>query len=207
MSCISKGIDVSYAQGIINWDKLKGKIDFAIIRAGYGQNNIDKQFVRNISECNRLGIPCGVYWYSYAYTPAMAAQEAAYCLTAIKPYKLNMPVCFDFEYDSVAYTKGKGVNVTKALATSLVTAFCTAIEQGGHWAANYANADYLSRYFDTSLLARFDLWDAGYYTSYNLNNPPHTCGMWQYSSSGKFNGINGNVDCNVTYKDYKSLIK
>ena len=66
-----KGIDVSEHQGTIDWNQVKGNIDFAILRAGYGNNNIDKQFIRNICECNRLGIPVGIYWFSYAYTIAI----------------------------------------------------------------------------------------------------------------------------------------
>ncbi len=67
-----KGIDVSEHQGAIDWSQAENEIAFAIIRAGYGQNNIDKQFVNNITECNRRGIPCGVYWFSYARRAEMA---------------------------------------------------------------------------------------------------------------------------------------
>ena len=61
---IHKGIDVSKWQGEINWNLAKHDIDFAILRAGYGQNNIDEQFIRNANECTRLNIPFGVYWFS-----------------------------------------------------------------------------------------------------------------------------------------------
>lgn len=84
---IAKGIDVSYAQGVIDWDRVKasGKVDFAILRAGYGKESsqVDDQFERNYSECKRLNIPCGAYWYSYATTANEAIQEAAVCLETL----------------------------------------------------------------------------------------------------------------------------
>ena len=99
-----KGIDISAWQGKPDFEKVKASgVEFVIIRAGYGANNIDKQFVRNISECNRLGIPCGVYWFSYALTAEQAAQEARYCLAAVKPYRLEYPIFFDLEYDTITY--------------------------------------------------------------------------------------------------------
>ena len=73
-----KGIDVSKWQGSVDWQAVKDDgIEFAMLRAGYGQGNIDPQFERNASECTRLGIPFGVYWFSYAYTPEMARREAS----------------------------------------------------------------------------------------------------------------------------------
>lgn len=202
-----KYIDVSNHQGTIDWEKVKAAgIDGAIIRAGYGRNNIDKQFIRNISECNRLGIPCGVYWFSYAYTAAMAKKEAEYCLAAIKPYRVELPVCFDFEYDSAVYAKKQGVDVSKSLATALVHAFCGAVEDAGYYAMNYANPDYLSRYFDSTVL-QYDLWLAWYKSNPDLTTPPREgAGIWQYTSTGAVDGISGNVDTNVAYKDYQSII-
>lgn len=203
---MKKGIDVSKHQGTIDWEKVKAAgVQFAMIRAGYGQNNIDAQFKRNISECNRLGIPCGVYWFSYAYTEAMAKKEAQYCLAAIKPYKLDYPVVFDFEYDSVSYAEKKGVKITKTLASKIVQAFCSAVEAAGYYAMNYANADYLSNYFDAGVKKDYDLWLAKWPNSPDLTTPP-TCGIWQYSSTGKVNGIFGNVDMNAAYKDYPAMI-
>ena len=104
-----KYIDVSEHQGVIDWEKVKDNVDGVIIRAGYGRGNADKQFVRNITECNRLGIPCGVYWFSYAYNPDMARNEAKYCLDAIKPYRVELPVAYDFEYDSVTNAQRNGI--------------------------------------------------------------------------------------------------
>lgn len=201
---MKKGIDVSKWQGVIDWEKVKADgIQFVIIRAGYGKNNIDEYFERNISECNRLGIPCGVYWFSYAYNEEMARQEAQYCLEAIKPYKVEYPVCFDFEYDSVDYAKKKGVIITKALATKIADAFLSEIESAGYYAMNYANKDYLKNMFDMDNLKKYDLW----YAYWSSENDRKDAGIWQYTSSGRVNGITGRVDMNIAYKDYPSIIR
>lgn len=203
---MQKGIDVSKHQGVIDWEQVKASgVQFAMIRAGYGANDIDAQFERNISECNRLGIPCGVYWFSYAYTEDMARKEAAYCLAAIKHYKLDYPVAFDFEYDSVAYAAKKGMTMTKNLASAIVTAFCEAIEAAGYYVVNYANQDYLTSYFNTNVKQAYDLWLAQWPKSPDLSAPP-ACGIWQYSSTGSVSGISGNVDLNAAYKDYPAII-
>lgn len=99
---ICNGIDVSYHQAKIDWNKVKTSgVKFAILRAGLGKSTIDKQFIRNITECNRLEIPVGVYWFSYALNTEQAAGEAAACLKAITPGLFclrsrkpdTMPVC------------------------------------------------------------------------------------------------------------------
>ena len=210
-----KYIDISTFQGVVDFEKLKGQVDGVIIRAGYGQNNIDAQFKRNISECNRLGIPCGVYWFSYAYTEELARKEAEYCLAAIKPYRVELPVCFDFEYDSVEKAQKNGVGVGKTLATAMCHAFCSTIEAAGYYAMNYTNKDYLNRYFDKSTL-RYDIWMAVWPTNpdaakppivYDAQGKPKPVGIWQYSSKGSVDGIAGNVDMDWAYKDYPAIIK
>jgi len=202
-----KYIDISKYQGDVDFEKVKDHVDGVIIRAGYGQNNIVSKFIRNISECNHLGIPCGVYWFSYAYTEELARKEAEYCLAAIKPYRVELPVCFDFEYDSVDKAqKNYGVGIGKTLATALCHAFCGTIEAAGYYAMNYTNKDYLNRYFDESTL-RYDLWLAAWLTKPDPKNPPRKdVGIWQYSSKGSVPGINGNVDMNECYRDFPAEI-
>ncbi|HHD2882938.1 TPA: GH25 family lysozyme, partial [Clostridium perfringens] len=114
-----KGIDVSEHQGRIDWERVKGNIDFAILRAGYGRNNIDKQFIRNIEECNRLCIPVGIYWFSYAWNTEMARNEARYVLEAIKGYRVDYPISYDLEYDTLNYASKNGVTIGKRLATDM----------------------------------------------------------------------------------------
>lgn len=205
---MKKYIDVSEHNGDIDWERVKGSIDGAILRAGYGKGNADKKFTRNAAECNRLGIPCGAYWFSYALTPEMAAAEAKALLEAVKPYRMELPLAFDFEYDSVRVAARNGVTITKELASNMVRAFCEAIEGGGYWALNYGNPDYLARYFDEAVPLRFGVWLASWPGgSPDLNSPPRKCAIWQYTSKGKVDGIAGNVDMNVSYTDFADMLK
>lgn len=199
------GIDVSKWNGNIDWKKVKDSgIDFAMIRAGYGQNMIDSCFEKNISECNKVGLPCGAYWFSYAYTTTMAKKEASYILEAVKPYKLEYPIAYDFEYDSVDYAKRNGVKITKQIATALLEAFCGEIEKAKYYCLNYSNIDYLNNYFDASVQKKYGLWLA----QWNNNaEPSRTCQIWQYSEKGIVNGINGTVDMNRCYVDFPAIIK
>ena len=198
-----KGIDVSEWQKVIDWNKVKEEIDFAIIRLGYGNGNQDKYAERNITEMNRLGIPYGVYWFSYAYTEDMAKNEAKKAIAILKKLgaKLSYPVYFDWEYDSRNYAEKNGVKVGKDLLCKMATAFCEEIEAAGMYAGIYANPDYIKNHFGNEIFKRFDLWVAHYAksTSYKAN-------MWQYSSDGKVTGISGNVDMNRCVVDYPKII-
>ena len=197
------GIDVSRFQGQIDWEQVT--TDFVIIRAGFGAGTLDPQFERNITECNRLGIPCGVYWFSYALSPQAAAEEARRCLDAVRPYRLEYPVCFDYEYDSVLYARRNGVEVTQRLATDLVKAFCGTVQELGYYAMYYANADFLQNIFYPAELIEYDLW----YARYREGETPgrENVGIWQYSDIGRMPGIIGNVDLNRGYRDYPAIIR
>lgn len=200
-----RGIDVSKHQGVIDWQRVKASgIAFAMIRAGYGAGTIDPRAHRNLSECNRLGLPCGAYWFSYAYTEEMARREAEACLAAVAPYRLDYPIAFDLEYDSVARAARAGVTVTRALASRIARTFCETIEAAGHYVLNYSNRDFLGRYFDEDVQARYDLWLAQWPKEPDLARPPE-CGIWQYASTGRVPGIDGDVDLDVAYRDYPAL--
>lgn len=204
-----KGIDVSEWQGTIDWDKVKAAgIEFAMIKAGSGRNRVDPEFKRNISECNRLGIPCGVYWFSYAYTEAMAIREAEYALAAVEPYKLDYPIAFDYESDSVEYAKKNGVEPDKAHVTALAYAFCGRIEQAKYYAMIYTNPSYLSKYFDSYIPKNYDIWLAQWPSKPDPSSKPSQAGgIWQYTNSGSVDGISVRVDMDAAYYDYPSIIK
>lgn len=203
-----KYLDVSVYQGVIDWEKVKPNIDGVIIRAGYGQSAIDKQFERNAKECNRLGIPCGAYWFSYAYTVDMAKKEAQKLIEVVKPYKMNLPLAFDFEYDSVKNASSHGVKVTKDLATKMAYEFCKTIEEAGYWCLNYSNPDFLKNYFDESITERFGLWLAQYPsgTPDLTKKPRPDCQIWQWGTS-TIPGITGKVDTNESYVNFYKIIK
>ena len=204
-----RGIDVSEWQKTIDWEKVKAAgIDFAMIKAGSGRNRIDPQFKYNISECNRLGIPCGIYWFSYAYTEAMAIREAEYALAAVEPYKLDYPIAFDWEGDSANYAAKNGVTVTKTLASAMARAFCKRLEQAKYYAMVYTNPSYLATYFDNDIPKQYDIWLAQWPTNPDPNSKPAQAGgIWQYTSSGSVNGISGRVDMNAAYYNYPDIIE
>ena len=194
-------IDVSEHNGTINWEEVKKHIDGAIIRCGYGMdqtNQDDKQWARNAAECERLGIPYGVYLYSYATNAEKAKSEAQHVLRLIKGRKLSYPVYFDME------EKG-----TESVAVENAKIFGDMIEEAGYWCGVYYNKDWHNRVVKGQL-DRFTLWGA----SYGSNNgqvqenykPNFGEDIWQYSSTGKVLGISGNVDVNVCYRDFPAEI-
>lgn len=197
------GIDVSEFQGRVDWDRVrKAGIQFAMLRAGYGAGSIDGEFRRNAEECNRVGIPFGVYWFSYAYTREMAKKEADYCIDAIREYEVNYPVCYDFEYASVNYAAERGVNVTRTLATEITEEFCRRVEELGYFAMYYSNLDYMRRMFEQKLKDKYSLWYAQY------SQDPCVSGMaiWQYSDMGRVDGVSGNVDMDIALYDLAKVI-
>lgn len=193
-----KGIDVSKHQGKIDWKKVKASgVQFVIIRAGYGQNNIDDRFKEYIKNALAVGLKVGVYWFSYAYTTSMAKKEAEYCLSAVKGYDIKLPIFFDWEYDSMEYAKKHGVICTKDLITSMSVTFCNEIKKAGYIAGYYENPDYIANHIYQDKLKGFDFWLAHYTTKKSM-----ACDIWQYSDKGKIDGIAGAVDMNYCYKDY-----
>ena len=193
-----KGIDVSEHQGSIDWNQVKASgAQFAMIRGGYGRNNVDKYFHANAKGATAAGIPIGMYWFSYALNVDMAKNEAKYAVTLAKQYKITWPIAYDLEYDTVSYAAKNGVTITKDMATQMAKAFCEEIEASGYIPMNYTNPDYLNRYFDRSQLP-YDTWLAQYASQPSISD----MSIWQYSSSGSVPGISGRCDMNYAYKDY-----
>ena len=194
-----KGIDVSVHNGSINWAKVKESVDFVLIRAGYSTQT-DAMFLHNSAECQRLGIPYGVYWFSYAISKGDAVKEAKKCLSDISGLNITYPVCFDFEYDSDNYYyKKTGKTMTANERAEIADAFLSEIKKVGYTACIYTNVDYLNKGF-AKVAEKYDLWLA----HWGVSKPSKSCAIWQSSDSGKINGISGFVDIDYCYKDYTS---
>ena len=193
------GIDVSYANGQIDWKKVKPHIDFCMIRAGFGSKTLDSKFKENIEACTNLNIPFGVYWFSYALNEKMAKQEAKKCLAAVKPYKLSCPIAFDFEYDSLKYAEKQGVTISASKMCSIACAFLDEILANGYNVLLYTNADFWYNKGFKNLGDRYPIWCA----SWKSEKPAIFCSMWQDSSEARIEGINGPVDTDVSYTVYK----
>lgn len=190
-----KGIDVSKYQGNINFKKVKNAgIDFAIIRIGYGryESQKDSKFENNYEGFTNQNIPVGVYLYSYAKSIADAKKEAEVTLKWLNGRKLNLPVYYDIEDKSQT-------NLGKNTLTNMCITFCDVIEKAGYSAGVYANKYWFTTYLDNSKLSdKYTIWVAQYN---NTNTYGGKYDMWQYTSSGKVNGISGNVDMNILYKN------
>ena len=199
-----KGLDVSEFQGEVDWERVKAAgYKFAMLRAGYGYNTIDKQFRRNASECNRIGLPVGVYWFCYAFSPEKAVQEADGCIDIISEYRLDYPVCYDIEQACADYIVKQGGSFTPALGKNVVKSLCDRIEAKGYYAMFYTNRNFLDTYLGTELSKRYAYWYARYADRFDGTD----CGIWQYTSTGSVPGITGNVDLDLGYTNYPSVIK
>ena len=202
-----KGIDVSSHQGKIDWEKVKAAgIEFAIVRAGYGkyESQIDVMFQKNADDALAAGLHVGAYWFSYALNVEDAKLEAQRFADVLEPYKkrFDFPVYFDYEYDSENYSARNGITPTATLRESLAKAFCDEIQSRGWRAGVYTNNDYLRNRWRFEVLDEWEIWLADY-----TGAPDVECGMQQTSSTGKVNGISGNVDMDTSFVDYPSLIK
>ena len=194
-----KVIDVSYHQGVIDWQKVKkAGVEGAIIRAGYGKGNVDACFKLNVKNAMNAGLNLGIYWFSYATSVEMAKFEAEFCHNTIKEYKqaLNLGVYFDWEYDSMKYATNAGVNCTKELITDMILAFFRRIDELGYKSGYYTNLDFQNNYISITRLKRYKKWFARY-----TDQEQKDCYIWQYSEKGKVNGINGNVDLDIYKTD------
>ena len=196
-----KGIDVSKWNGNINWDKVKSAgINFAIVREGYGKKDprqIDKKFRDNINGAKNAGIHTGIYHYSYADSVEDAINEARFCLENIEGFKLEYPVIIDIE-------DKEQLKLNNRQRTDIVKAFCGEVEKAGYYAMFYCNADWLKNYLiKEELLPKYDLW----FAQWGTNFPSVSCGIWQYSSAGKIDGISGNVDLDMSYKSYPEIMR
>ncbi len=196
-------IDVSKHQGVMNWTAVKNKgIAHAFIRAGYGSSSTQKdpQFERNVSECERLGINWGAYWYSYASSVAEAKTEANIFLSTLKGKKPTMPVAYDIEYEPCILA------LSNATRTEMVKAFLETLENAGYYGILYASQSFIKSYLNYSQLSSYDVWCAQYGSACTC---PMPYGVWQYSSKNPL-GISGygtSLDCNHVYKDYPTIIK
>lgn len=197
---VLKGIDVSYAQGAINWQQVASDgVQFAIIRAayrGYGSGRIvaDNWFTTNIRGAIAAGIKVGVYFFSQAVSEAEGHEEAEFIIDQISGYNVTLPVTIDTEYISGVSARANSLSVP--VRTSAVKGFCQRVVELGYTPMIYASTSWLNHSLDMSQLADVKVWVAQYYDHVTYEGS-YTC--WQYTSSGRVSGINGNVDMNYWY--------
>ena len=194
------GIDVSYHQGgNVDFNKVKneGKKDFVIIRAGYGQNSEDKQFQNNYKKARNAGLNIGAYWYCYAYSASESSKEADKCLSVISGKKFEYPIYYDIEEKSIL---ALGTNVVSEMAET----FCKKLEKKGYFCGLYSSKCHFESFFSNKVKSAYTIWVAQYYNQCTYKGKYK---IWQHSSSGKVSGISGNVDLDISYEDFPSIIK
>lgn len=186
-----KCLDVSYAQGYIDFNKVKSAgYSYVIIRAGYGKEKYqkDEYFEQNYKNAKAAGLKVGAYWYAYATSKSEALKEAETCLYCIKGKSFDLPVYYDVEEWSQAY-------LSKTELTNLIDGFCNKIESSGFSAGVYATNGMYWNIDKTTLKKKYSTWLA----QLNGDFTGITDDVHQYTWTEKVSGITTNVDCNYIY--------
>lgn len=229
---IAHGIDISAHQGRVDWKKVANwrgvhgeKVDFAILRAGYGQGNAGRAepyIHQHIEEAAAEGIDIGLYWFCYALNADEARQEARELIALANKHKgkITYPLVYDLEYDSDDYAKKQGCPLNSRIRTDMIKAFCGECEKAGYYSAFYTNDDYLiNKLYQDELISRFDLWQSAPFSRGKLpglemakNSTVYAfvraeANIWQYYWWGEIPGINGVADLNLAFKDYPGIIR
>ena len=194
-----KGVDVSRYQGAIDWEKVAAAgIDFAFIRLGYrgygsGELALDETFLANATAASAQGIEIGVYFFSQAINEEEAVEEAQMVLDALGGNDIAYPVVFDLE----RVKGGRINNIDRDTLTDICLAFCSTIREGGYEPMIYGNLDSFLLMLDMKRLEDISKWFAYYNNDIYF---PYAFDIWQYSSTGRVDGISGDVDMNISFR-------
>ena len=196
------GIDISYHNGEIDFEKIKSKIDFVIMRAGYGNKTADSKEVKfdiYYEEAKRNNIPVGAYWYCYATTPEEALVEAKTFMNKVKGKKFEFPIYYDVEEPSILNTGAENVN-------ALINTFCEELEKNNYFCGLYSSSNYLINLISEEIKEKYAIWVA----HWGVDKPSYEgpWGIWQYTSDGHVDGVQSKrVDLDVAVIDYEFIIK
>lgn len=194
-----KGIDVSYANGVIDWDRVKNSgIEFAILRSTFGSESpsqIDNTYFQNAQGCIRNGIPFGTYHFAYFTNEQKAVEEADFAIKKANEYKQYVKfIVLDIEEDSERYANNMGYYPNW---TACCCAFLERVRESGYIPVLYSNYSWLRYRFDFDKVKDYTLW----YAAPDASQPAYPCAIWQYSWKGKVDGIVGDVDMDYLYDD------
>ncbi|KXU49619.1 MAG: glycoside hydrolase family 25 protein [Longibaculum muris] len=196
---VRDGIDVSQYQGEIDWERVKEHIDFAILRCGYGQDipgQDDPTFKRNADECTRLGIPFGVYLYSYATDERAALSEARHVMRLVKDYKMEYPVYLDLEDPRIG-------RLTNEQIERNCRVWADELARNNYFPGFYASYYWWTSKLTGALFTRYTRWVARYAEELGAEG----FDMWQYTDKGFVEGINAPVDRNYAFRDFPAEIR
>lgn len=201
-----KGIDVSTYQGEIDWEKVAASgVKYAFIRLGYrgyesGLLVKDDRFEENIRGALQNGVAVGVYFVTQAISVEEAVEEAQFVMENIRPYNVTWPIVLDIE--DAASATARTAELSQQARTDHAIAFCEIIKESGYTPMLYCNIRWFIEKLDITRIADYDKWFAQYFRKPFF---PYTFQVWQYSSTGRVDGINGNVDFNISFVDYGNL--
>lgn len=193
------GIDVSKWNKVINWEKVKAAgVDFAIIRCGYrgsvtGALVEDPYFFANLEGAKKAGVEVGLYFFTQATSAVEAVEEASMVLALVGDQKLEYPIFIDTEG---AGGNGRADGLDVATRTEVCDAFCETISGAGYKAGIYASRNWLNNMLDTPQLDDNVIWLAEYRETPIYEGKYE---LWQYTSSGTIDGIEGRVDFDISY--------
>lgn len=197
----SYGIDVSFWCKSSDFEKAKADgVEFVIIRAG-SSGNKDPYFEENYERAKAAGLRVGAYYYTYAMSLEEAYADVDEYLEFICGKQFDMPVYVDIEEE-------KQQDLPRQLLTEMMISFCDKIADAGYYPGVYANRNWFNTLLNYDTLAPvYELWLAKW-TYDGLPDEDHSdmYGIWQYYDQGKVDGVQGNADLNVCYKDYSSII-
>ncbi len=192
---LASGIDISQFNGDVNIAALRGKVDFIIIRCGYGNNYADQddtQYWNNVRKCQAAGIPFGVYLYSYARNQTMALSEAQHTLRLLQGLQPLYGVWYDVED---ATLPDGDILINNCLT------YCSALKSAGYYCGIYSFLNWMQTRLNSPRLSHIDRWVA----QWNSQLDYEGAGMWQYSDRGV---INGKIfDLNRAFRDYPAIIE
>lgn len=195
------GVDVSEHQQQVDWKQVKDAgMDFAFVRIGYrgyteGMLYQDESAEQNLTGAKKAGLKIGAYFYSQAISPVEAAQEAAFCISFLQKYDLDLPVVFDWEYVS---SEARTADVDMQTITDCAKVFCEAIKDAGYEAMVYFNPSITTTHLDLVQLQEYPFWLSLYSDTMDY---PHKVEFWQYTQDGKVPGIPGDADINLWFID------
>ena len=204
-----RGIDISKHNTIRSFPALKAEgIEFCIVRAGFG-TSVDPKFSAHIKAAKEVGMLVGAYWFCYARTIAEAKREAEVCANTLSGCRLDLPVFYDFEYDTERFAAKSKVKYDNRLRTDIIETFCAEISKRGYKPGVYTNPDYWLYKLNSERLSKYPLWIAAYVrsdckASFGTTSPSdlppayQNAMIWQFGKR-RFTKAVGDVDINYGY--------
>ena len=201
-------IDVSSNNGQLDWDTIKSSIDGVIIRIGYGsdiESQDDSQAIRNMQECERLGIPYGVYIYSYCLNIEEVRSEAAHILRMIQGFNPVLGVWFDME-DADGYKRNHGLvpEQNGELLTDFCIEFMQIVKDAGYTTGVYANYSYFTNVLNDGRLMSFEGFNR-WLAHWGIDEPSMDCLLWQCTSDAVIDGSSAKTDFNYYYGELPNV--